>query len=332
MGIKLLNRFFADNCSNNAIQKTHLEQLSGKHIVIDTSIYLYKFIGEQALMENMYLLISILRKYNIIPTFIFDGKSPPEKTDEINRRALQKNVFENKYNELKAEMDKMDESTILKTNIISEMTNLKRRFVRIKNRDKNKTKALFDAYGVKYLDAPGEADNLCAYLVNTGQAWGCLTDDMDMFVYGCKRVLRHISLLNHTVILYDTELILTELQMTMQIFKQIIILSGTDYSSTDNPTSLHETIQIYYKYRKTDGFHNRIENGDIQSDFTRFYKWVSENTNYVKNYDELVTIHNMFDLSNFDEHDLFKNINSGYNEINMETLQTIMMEDGFVFV
>ncbi len=140
MGIKLLNRFFADNCSNNAIQKTHLAELSGKHIVIDTSIYLYKFIGEQALMENMYLLVSILRKYNIIPTFIFDGKSPPEKTDEINRRALQKNVFENKYNELKAELDKMDESTILKTNIISEMTNLKRRFVRIKNRDKNKTK------------------------------------------------------------------------------------------------------------------------------------------------------------------------------------------------
>jgi 5'-3' exonuclease len=290
-------------------------------------------------MENMYLLISILRKYNIVPTFIFDGKSPPEKTDEINRRALQKNVFENKYNELKAELDKMDESTILKANIMSEMTNLKRRFVRIKNRDKNKTKELFDAYGVKYLDAPGEADNLCAYLVNTGQAWGCLTDDMDMFVYGCKRVLRHISLLNHTVILYDTELILTELQMTMQIFKQIIILSGTDYNSTDNPTSLHETIQIYYKYRKTDGFNmvgerlNSADGGNVQqSEYTRFYKWVSENTNYVKNYDELVAVHNMFDLSNFDEHELFKNINSGFDEINMEKLQTIMMEDGFVFV
>jgi 5'-3' exonuclease len=280
-----------------------------------------------------------LRKYNIVPTFIFDGKSPPEKTDEINRRALQKNVFENKYNELKAELDKMDESTILKANIMSEMTNLKRRFVRIKNRDKNKTKELFDAYGVKYLDAPGEADNLCAYLVNTGQAWGCLTDDMDMFVYGCKRVLRHISLLNHTVILYDTELILTELQMTMQIFKQIIILSGTDYNSTDNPTSLHETIQIYYKYRKTDGFNmvgerlNSADGGNVQqSEYTRFYKWVSENTNYVKNYDELVAVHNMFDLSNFDEHELFKNINSGFDEINMEKLQTIMMEDGFVFV
>jgi len=334
MGIKLLNRFFADNCSNNAIQKTHLEQLSGKHIVIDTSIYLYKFIGEQALMENMYLLISILRKYNIIPTFIFDGKSPPEKTDEINKRALQKNVFENKYNELKAELDKMDESTILKANIMSEMTNLKRRFVRIKNCDKHKTKALFDSYGVKYLDAPGEADNLCAYLVNTGQAWGCLTDDMDMFVYGCKRVLRHISLLNHTVILYDTTLILTELQMTMPIFKQIIILSGTDYNSTDNPTSLHETIQIYYKYRKMDNS-IMVEEGEgymLQSEYTRFYKWVSENTNYVKNYNELVAVHNMFDLSIFDDHELFKNINSEYNEINHETLQTIMMEDGFVFI
>ena len=292
MGIKLLNRFFTDNCSKESIQKTHLEQLAGKHIVIDTSIYLYKFTGEQALMENMYLLISILRHYNIIPTFIFDGKAPPEKQDEINKRAIQKRESEHKYNELRHELEheleQSVESNELKTALMIEMSKLKRRFVRIKDRDINKTKALFDAYGVNYRDAPGEADNLCAYLVNTGQAWGCLTDDMDMFVYGCKRVLRHLSLLNHTVILYDTALILSELQMTLPIFKQIIVLSGTDYNSIDNSSSLHETIQLYYKYRKTDNF-------DL-SDPYGFYKWISLNSDYVKKYEKLITIHELFDL------------------------------------
>ena len=37
--------------------------------------------GENALLENFYLMISIFREYNIIPLFVFDGKPPKEKND-----------------------------------------------------------------------------------------------------------------------------------------------------------------------------------------------------------------------------------------------------------
>ena len=70
MGIKNLNRFLLDNCNKKSITKIHLSKLTGKKLVIDVSIYLYKFLSENVLMENMYLFISILKKYDIKPAIV----------------------------------------------------------------------------------------------------------------------------------------------------------------------------------------------------------------------------------------------------------------------
>ena len=61
MGIKHLNRYLQSNCKTG-ISKISLNDLRGKKIAIDTSIYLYRFIGENALLENFYLMISIFRE------------------------------------------------------------------------------------------------------------------------------------------------------------------------------------------------------------------------------------------------------------------------------
>jgi 5'-3' exonuclease len=90
MGIKNLNRFLLDNCNKKSITKIHLSKLTGKKLVIDVSIYLYKFLSENALMENMYLFISILKKYDISPIFIFDGKPHPEKKQLLIKRLIDK--------------------------------------------------------------------------------------------------------------------------------------------------------------------------------------------------------------------------------------------------
>ena len=63
MGIKFLNRFLLDNCNKKSIKKTHLKMFENKTIVIDTSIYLYKFISDEQLIENIYLMLSIFKFY-----------------------------------------------------------------------------------------------------------------------------------------------------------------------------------------------------------------------------------------------------------------------------
>ena len=95
----------------------------------------------------------------------------------------------------------------------------------------NKVKELFDVYAVNYITADGEADKLCAKLVQ--KITSCLSEDMDLFVYGCNRVLRYISIINCTLIYYDIKKILNELENSILQFKQICILSGTDYNTSE---------------------------------------------------------------------------------------------------
>ena len=203
MGIKNLNKFLKEN-AKESIKLGHVSELSGKRIAVDISIYMYKFASEDTLIENIYLMLSIFRYYNVIPIFVFDGKPPTEKKELLQKRREDKKEAEAEYKELKNKLEinkNMDE--IEKQEIINNMDMLKRKFVNVNKNDIDKVKNLIRSYGATYYDAPGEADELCAMLTIKGKVWACLSEDMDMFVYGCPRVVRYLSLLNHTFVIYD---------------------------------------------------------------------------------------------------------------------------------
>ena len=205
MGIRHLNRFLKDNASPS-IKLCNLSELSGKKIAVDISIYMYRFASNNTLVENIYLMLSVFRHYNIIPIFIFDGKPPSEKRELLKKRKEDKREAENEYNKLKntLEINKdMDDSD--KQEIIYNMDVLKKKFVSINKNDIESVKMLIRSYGATYYDAPGEADELCAMLNIKNKVWASLSEDMDMFVYGCPRVIRYFSLLNHTAIVYDVK-------------------------------------------------------------------------------------------------------------------------------
>ena len=89
MGIHQLNYFIRSKC-DAAIKVIGFSQLSGKKIVVDTSIYMYKYAKEGNLIEGMFRLISTLLYYKISPVFIFDGKPPPEKENLLADRRRKK--------------------------------------------------------------------------------------------------------------------------------------------------------------------------------------------------------------------------------------------------
>ena len=97
-----------ENCTQKAIFKTSLKQFTNKTIVIDTSIYLYKFAEKNSVAENIYLMISVFRQYNIVPVFVFDGKPPAEKKALLIKRKIEKDTAEAKYNELKTAIESGD--------------------------------------------------------------------------------------------------------------------------------------------------------------------------------------------------------------------------------
>jgi hypothetical protein len=319
MGIKNLNRFLYDNCTKKSIKKIHLSQLANKTVVIDTSIYLYKFSSDDSLMENMYLLISILKHHNIQPVFVFDGKPPPEKRELLQQRRIEKKDAEEKYTKLKGELEEGAEPT---EKVKVEMDKLKRMFIKISDENIKKVKILMDAYGVTHYDAPGEADHLCAFLVKNNSAWGCISDDMDMFLYGCNFVIRNISLLKHTAVLYDTSQIWKDLEMSEQTFREIMVLSGTDYN-IHSKTSLKETIRWYYEYIK---YQNKNKEKSLG-----FYLWLVKNTKYVEDYKLLLNVYKLFICNNCCEFEEWRCLKIDAKPVDDIRLRKVMEPEGFVF-
>jgi 5'-3' exonuclease len=292
-----------------------MSEFNGKKVVIDASIYLYRFIGENKLVEHMYLMVSIFKSHGVEPIFIFDGASPPEKKELLAERKEKKRIAEEKYQNIKNQIEDNED----KYEMLNEMEKLKKQFIHIKEADYKVVKQLLDDSGVKWIDAPGEADELCAHFMHTGQVYACLSEDMDMFAYGCCRVLRHFSLVKHNVLFYDLEQILMQLQMNVQEFRQVIVLSGTDYNKEDT-TNLQDSVKWFHAYKQS----IILSEDAIQP---TFYEWLAKNTNYIKNMDVLLATYGMFRQKNlvFDCPDDVK-------KENKERLIELLGHDGFVFV
>jgi 5'-3' exonuclease len=202
--------------------------------------------------------------------------------------------------------------------------------VRLSTDDIEKVKKLMELCGVSYCVANGEADKLCAKLVLTKTVYACLSEDMDLFVYGCPRVLRYISLLKSSFVMYDFKKILECLQINMENFRKICVISGTDYNYTETKSkniNLYKTITYYEKFIESK------EGKELEMDF---YDWLRENTNYIEDYDGLKDIHSMFNLNEMDisEFNLYEINKQGIinKSVFREPLRKFLDDYNFIFV
>jgi hypothetical protein len=362
MGIRNLNRFIQHKCPN-ASSRVHLKELSGKRVAVDISIYMYRYSGEGALLENMYLMASVFRHYNIHAVFVFDGIPPPQKTDVIEKRKKKKDEAKKQYDALvKLTKEKMDASgcriTTSELDDIEEtMRELKKQFVRLKDCDITSVKELLVSFGFSTIDAEGEADTLCAKLSIKKRVDAVMSDDTDMFVYGCPIVLRNISLLNHSVIRYDTTEILKTLQLTQHEFKMMCVVSGTDYSQDISrpPTSISrepEYISPDVVFKKLTQFKTLTskESQKYHESGGGFYDWYFEQLREenqkktqplcIPNQPSTITYlmnESMFDISSNDNG---SNNNIGFKQlvvlnrenIHRKRIVEIMMKEDFIFI
>jgi|AntAceMinimDraft_13_1070369.scaffolds.fasta_scaffold03226_4 flap endonuclease-1 len=306
MGIKGLNRFLRNTCSTH-IRQVPLWELKGKTIAIDTSIYLYKFNGDGSeLIDGFYHMISLFKFNGIIPLFVFDGKPPIEKYKIIERRRKNKSIAEYKYNQIKETTSNYNKNRL---------TQLRKQFIRVSYKDICNVKKLISLMGVNYYECKGESDGICVKLVETKVAYACMSEDMDMFVYGCNRVLRYLSLLKSTVVLYDFKGILETLNITFNEFQDICIISGTDYHEQmgDDIMNLNDALILFRKYKgykKSDSYRN----------------WLVKE-GYIKDADAFTRVGNMFNTTIIEyPPKLIK------NEYDTLGTRDFLEKNGFVFI
>jgi len=318
MGVQYLNKYLHTNCCEG-ISFITLDDIRNKKIAIDISIYMYNYKSRGELVEYIYKMIIELLSRNITPVFVFDGKPPPEKKLLIDKRRKDKTEAQNEINRLNILIKNTPENSDEYFEISYKLDNLKKRTTRITYEDNQTIKKLFRLCGVTYYDANGEADALCAKLVSKNLVWACLSDDMDMFLYGCNRVLRNYSLFNNTLVLYDTRKILASLNISMCNFREICVVSGTDYNyNEERKANIYKSFTYFKKFISD----NTNEN---------FYDWLNKNTNYIDDYCSLCVSYLMFDISGLCI-EKYKNMPIRNGPINKEELIRFLENHNFIYI
>jgi flap endonuclease-1 len=249
MGIKGLMKIIQTVAPDAIIEKDY-SNFAGTTVALDMLLIIYKFViairgrGDDLHREDGQMTSHIhgslcklvnMIKYGIIPIPIFDGKSPDIKDETLRERKDKKIEASKKLCLLDDKITK------------SEKIKLYKRSFNITNDHITDVKRLVNLMGFICVQAPGEADSQCAALNIKGVVDAVVTEDMDVLVFGAKKMLRKFSNKNK-VIQIDHDRILKDMDLTESQFIDICILLGSDYSK---PIKGIGPMAVYKKYKQS---------------------------------------------------------------------------------
>ncbi|MED6154030.1 Elongation of fatty acids protein 2, partial [Stylosanthes scabra] len=107
-----------------------------------------------------------------------------------------------------------------------------KRTVKVTKQHNEDCKKLLRLMGVPVIEAPSEAEAQCASLCKTGKVYAVASEDMDSLTFGATKFLRHLmdpSSKKIPVMEFDIAKVLEDLELSMDQFIDLCILSGCDY-------------------------------------------------------------------------------------------------------
>ena len=176
-----------------------------------------------------YRTVNLLEE-GIIPIYVFDGKPPELKAQELENRRKMKEEAEKKLEKAK-ESGKVEEMRKY-----SQMTS------RLTTDMAKESKELLEYMGVPTVQAPSEGEAEAAYLNAKGITYASASQDYDSLLFGAEKLIRNLTisvkrkLPNKDVYvevkpeLIETASLLKKLEITREQLIDIAILVGTDYN------------------------------------------------------------------------------------------------------
>ncbi|CAI9101402.1 OLC1v1038718C2 [Oldenlandia corymbosa var. corymbosa] len=235
MGIKGLTKLLADNAPKS-LKEQKFESYFGRKIAIDASMSIYQFLivvgrsGTEMLtneagevtshLQGMFTRTIRLLEAGIKPVYVFDGKPPDLKRQELAKR----------YSKRADATEDLDEA--IKAGNKEEIEKFSKRTVKVTKQHNDDCKKLLGLMGVPVIEAPSEAEAQCAALCKSGKVYAVASEDMDSLTFGAPRFLRHLmdpSSKKIPVMEIEVSKVLEELNLTMDQFIDLCILCGCDY-------------------------------------------------------------------------------------------------------
>jgi flap endonuclease-1 len=227
-------------------KEIELVELSGKKIAIDAFNMLYQFLSiirdrmtGEPLKDSKGRITSHLsgllyRTSNLVdagikPIFVFDGKPPKFKRRTVEQRQAAREEAKKKWEEAV----KRGEEAIKYAQAASKLT----------DEMIEDSKALLDAMGMPWTQAPSEGEAMCAHLCKKNIVFAAGSQDADALLFGSPRLIRNLSITGKRKLPRKEAFIeikpeLIELQEVLKVLElsreQLIIvglLIGTDYNT-----------------------------------------------------------------------------------------------------
>ncbi|KAF7223441.1 probable flap endonuclease 1 homolog isoform X2 [Nothobranchius furzeri] len=189
-----------------AVSFRDISDYAGKVIALDTSVVVNQFRAATPTLSpltGLFFRTLTFLEHGIKPVFVLDGRPPVEKSAVLKRRA--EAAGWSNFNP----------------------TGTGTRTASTQTRD---CVELLKYLGVPVIQAPGDAEAMCARLVANGVVDAVASEDMDTLPFGAKVLIRQLNAKrNSAVVEYSLAKLLEELHISQKELVDLCILLGCDY-------------------------------------------------------------------------------------------------------
>ncbi|QBM87948.1 exonuclease-1 [Metschnikowia aff. pulcherrima] len=213
--------------------KTTLSQYSGKKLAVDTYGWLHRGLiscaqdlctdaPTRGYVTSVMKKVDMLRHFGVEPVMVFDGAPLPTKEGTLLERRLRREKARENAQLMVQKGDRKGawKEFMKAAAVTPEMAKL--------------VMVELDRHGVAYVVAPYEADPQMVYLEKTGAVDGILSEDSDLLVFGCRRLITKLNDYGECIEICRDDLHKVP-RMALDKFtpaqwRLVAILSGCDYT------------------------------------------------------------------------------------------------------
>jgi len=268
MGIKQLGKYLKTAAPDEMNRHRCANEYKGTTVAIDASPCLYQCLtamGDTPVgavpgsAEDTSHIAGLLRRtvrlleLGFKPIFVFDGDAPElKKAHVLVQREQSRARSREQLEEAKAAGD--DDG--VKRHVA--------RLVKATPRHNDEAMQLLRLMGVPAVQAPGEAEALCAELATTGHAHAAATEDFDALVFGAPRLLRNLhraAASPQIPLVQDIQLksLLAALAFTQAEFVDFCILAGCDYLTTISKVGIVTARKLMQEHRSIEAILEKLD-------------------------------------------------------------------------
>ncbi|MDJ0270803.1 MAG: flap endonuclease-1 [Aigarchaeota archaeon] len=252
-----------------------LDSLRGLSFAVDANNYLYQFLAlvrkpDGSPLTDMrgnitshlaglaFRTTRLIHDYGLRLVFVFDGKPPELKRDELEKRRLQKKKAEEEW--IRA-LSLGDYAAAFSKAVMTG---------RLTEAMIHDAKKLLELLGIPYIQAAGEAEAQCAYMAIRGDVWAASSKDYDSLVFGAPRLVRYLTIHGKEWLpskgkarplkpeLIELEKLLAHHSITREQLIDIAILIGTDFNEGIRGIGPKKALSLIKRYGKIEALPSQL--------------------------------------------------------------------------